>query len=190
MICYSSWMMYQAILSGIHTPLIGVSTHYLDCNNPAVLPFSFLGRLMPLLISGGDLLILRSCDLGPLGILCYYPILESLDILQLLFLLLRNPPLFSFFPGFGLCLSPSLLSCILYMTGLHCLLQTKERLLLLLVLLLYFTVLLLKHFSIMLRNVGRGRRRHNNTETRAKKLPFSFIYCWPRYHHRIFGWTQ
>ena len=170
-------MMYQAILSGTHIPLIGVSTHHLDCSDSAVLPFSFLGRLMPLLISGGDLLILRSRDLGPLSVLCYYPIPESLDILQLLFLLLRNSPLFSFFPGFGHCLSPSLLSCMLYMTGIRYLLQTKERLLLLLVLLSYFTVLLLKHFSIMLRNVGGGRRRHNNTETRAKKLPFSFMYC-------------
>jgi len=36
----------------------------------------------------------------------------------------------------------------------------KEELLLLLMLSLYFMVLLLKHFSIMLRNVGGGGERH------------------------------
>jgi len=48
----------------------------------------------------------------------------------------------------------------------------KEGLLLLLMLSLYFMVLLLKHFSIMLRNVGEDRKRHNNTETRAKNILF------------------
>jgi len=58
------------------------------------------------------------------------------------------------------------------MTGLYCLLQTKEGLLLLLVPSLHFTVLLLKHFSIMLRNVGGGGGRHNDIETRAKNFFF------------------
>jgi len=53
---------------------------------------------------------------------------------------------------------------------LHYLLQSKERLLLLLMLLLHLMVLLLEHFSVVLRNVGGSRGRHDNTETRAKKL--------------------
>ena len=39
-------------------------------------------------------------------------------------------------------------------------------------LLLYFTVLLLEHFSVVLRNVGEGRERHDNIETRAKNFFF------------------
>jgi len=58
------------------------------------------------------------------------------------------------------------------MMGLHCLLQTKEGLLLLLMLSLHFIALLLKHFSIMLRNVGGGGERHDDTETRAKNILF------------------
>jgi len=61
------------------------------------------------------------------------------------------------------------------MTGLCYLLQTKERLLLLLILSLHFMVLLLKHFSIMLRNVGGDRRRHYDTEARAKKFLSVYI---------------
>ena len=56
------------------------------------------------------------------------------------------------------------------MTGLRCLLQLKEGLLLLLMLLL-----LLEYFSIILRNIGGGRGRHNDTETRVKN--FLFYLC-------------
>jgi len=61
---------------------------------------------------------------------------------------------------------------MLYTTGLYCLLQIKEGLLLLLVLSLHFMVLLLEHFSIMLRNIGGDRKRHDDTETRAKNILF------------------
>jgi len=61
--------------------------------------------------------------------------------------------------------------------GFHCLLQLKERLLLLLMLSLHLMVLLLKHFSVVLGKVKVGRERHDNTETRAKKLSFPFMYC-------------
>jgi len=44
--------------------------------------------------------------------------------------------------------------------------------LLLLVFLLYLLLLLFKHIGIILRNVGGGRGRHNNTETRAKNFLF------------------
>ena len=43
---------------------------------------------------------------------------------------------------------------------------------LLLVLSLYFTVLLLKYFSIVLRNVGGSGGRHNDIETRVKNVLF------------------
>ena len=164
----------------MHIPLTGVSTLYLDYIILTVFFFSFLGGLMSFLISGGNLLMLRSYDLRFLsalqegGIFCYHPVLESLDVLQLLFLL-HNPLLFSFFLGFGLCLSPSLLSCMLYIMGLYCLLQTKKELLLFLMPSLHFTVLLLEYFSIMLRNVGGSRGRYYNTEARAKKFLSAYI---------------
>ena len=135
---------------------------------------------MSLLIFRGDLLMLRSRNLGSLralqesGVLHYYLILELLDILQLL-LLLHNPLLFGLFLGFGFCLSSGFLSRMLCMTDLCYLLQTKKGLLLLLMLLLHFTALLLEHFSIVLRNVRGGGGRHNDIETRAKKFPF-FVY--------------
>jgi len=97
-----------------------------------------------------------------------------LDVLQLL-LLLCNPLFFGLFLGFGLHFSPGFLSCTLCTTGLCYLLQLKERLLLLLMPLLYLTALLLEHFCIILRNIGGGRRRHDNTETRAKN--FFFHLC-------------
>ena len=59
--------------------------------------------------------MLRSHDLGSLSTLCYYLILELLNVLQLL-LLLHNSPLFGLFLGFGLCLSPGFLSCMLCTT--------------------------------------------------------------------------
>jgi len=135
---------------------------------------------MSLLISRGDLLTLRSHDLRSLkalqksGVLYYHLISESLDILQLI-LLLCNPLLFSLFLDFGLCLSPGFLSYTLYMTGLSCSLQMKEGLLLLFMLLLHFTVLLFKHFSVILRNIRGSRGRHNDTEIRAKN--FFFHLC-------------
>jgi len=61
---------------------------------------------------------------------------------------------------------------MLCMIGLHYLLQTKEELLLLLISLLHFIVLLLEHFNIVLRNVGEGRGRYNDTETRVKNFFF------------------
>ena len=176
--------MYQAILSSTHTPLTGVSTPHLYWCTPMVLlllpPFSFLGGPMPLLISGGNLLMLISYDLGSLralqesSVLHYHLVLESLYVLQLL-LLLCNSLLFGLFLGFGLCLSPGFLSHTLCIMGLHCLLQTKKGLLLLLMPLLYFIALLLKHFSIILRNVREGKRRHNDIETRAKTSFFIYI---------------
>ena len=39
--------------------------------------------------------------------------------------------------------------------------------------LLHLIVLFLKHFSVVLRNVGEGGERHNDTETRAK----NFLFC-------------
>jgi len=44
----------------------------------------------------------------------------------------------------------------------------KEGLLLLLVLSLHFMALLFEHFSVVLRNVREGRRRHDNTEEKTK----------------------
>jgi len=64
---------------------------------------------------------------------------------------------------------------MLYIMGLYCLLQTKKELLLFLMPSLHFTVLLLEHFSIMLRNVGGGRGRYYNTEARAKKFLSAYI---------------
>jgi len=40
---------------------------------------------------------------------------------------------------------------------------------------LHFTALFLEHFSIILRNVREGRRRHNDTKTREKN--FFFHLC-------------
>jgi len=145
-----------------------------------VLLFSFLGEPILLLISRGDLLMLRSYNLRSLsalqegGFFHYHLIPELLDVLKLL-LLLCNHPLFGLFLGFGLCLSLGLLSCILYMMGLHYLLQTKEGLLLLLMPSLHFTMLLLEHFSVMLRNVGGDRGRYYDTEARAKKFLFVYV---------------
>ena len=45
-----------------------------------------------------------------------------------------------------------------------------------LMLLLHLMALLLEHFSVVLEKVRVGRGRNNNTETRAKKLSFPFIY--------------
>ena len=87
-------------------------------------------------------------------------------------LLLCNPPFFSLFLGFGLRFSPGFLSHMLCTTGLHCLLQLKKGLLLLLMPLLHLIVLLLDHFSIILRNIGKSKERHDNTETRAKNFFF------------------
>jgi len=61
------------------------------------------------------------------------------------------------------------------MMGLCCLLQTKKELLLPLIALLHFMALLLKHFSVILRNAGGGRGKHNDTETRVKN--FFFHLC-------------
>jgi len=97
-----------------------------------------------------------------------------LDVLQFL-LLLYNPLFFGLFLGFGLHFSPSFLSHMLCMTDFHCLLQSKKGLLLLLMPLLYLMALLLKYFSVILRNVRGGRRRHDNIETRAKN--FFFHLC-------------
>jgi len=48
----------------------------------------------------------------------------------------------------------------------------KKRLLLLLMLSLHFLALFLKHFSVILKNVGGSKERYNNTETRAKNFFF------------------
>jgi len=61
------------------------------------------------------------------------------------------------------------------MIGLCYLLQTKKGLLFLLMPSLYFTALLLEYFSIMLRNVGGGRERHNDIKARMKKFLSVYI---------------
>jgi len=61
------------------------------------------------------------------------------------------------------------------MMGFHYLLQSKEGLLLLLMPSLHLTVLLLKHFSIVLGNIGMDGERYGNTKTRAKN--FSLHLC-------------
>jgi len=65
---------------------------------------------------------------------------------------------------------------MLCMMGFHCLLQSKEGLLLLLMPSLHLAALLLKHFSVILGNVGVGGGRHDNAKTRVKKLSFLFMY--------------
>ena len=131
---YLSWLVHQAILSSTHISLIGVSTPYLDCSGPAVLPCLFssslFGRPSSLLISRSDLLSLRSHSLGFFStlqegsVLCYHLVPESLNVLQhfLLLLLLHNPPLFSLLSYFGLHLSPGFLNHMFYIIGLYCLL--------------------------------------------------------------------
>jgi len=49
----------------------------------------------------------------------------------------------------------------------------KEELLLLLMPSLHFIILLLKHFNVVLRNIGVGGRKHNDIGTRAK----NFFFC-------------
>ena len=120
---YSPWGVYQAILSGAHTSLAGVSTLHLHYGTPTVLllllPFSFLGGPLLLLISGSDLLAFGSHDLGsfsPLqkgGILHYYFVPELLEVFHhppLPLLLLCNSLSLSFLLGLFLHFSPSLLS--------------------------------------------------------------------------------
>ena len=64
---------HQVILPGTHIPLIGVSIPHLHCGISAVflwlLPFSLLGGLLHLLISGSDFLALRSYNLGSFSLL-------------------------------------------------------------------------------------------------------------------------
>ena len=130
--------MYQTILPSIHISLIGVSTPHLNCVTSAVLLFSFFGELMLLLVSGGNLFILKSYNLRSLSalqedsVLCYYFIPELLDVLQFLslFLLLCNPPPFGFFLCFDLHLSSYFLSYVLYITDLHYLFQINQKVLL------------------------------------------------------------
>jgi len=95
-----------------------------------------------------------------------------LDVLQLLFLL-YNPLFFGLFLGFGLYFSSGFLSHILCTMGLCCLLQLKEGLLLLLMPSLHLIALLLEYFSVVLRNIGEDRRRHDNTKARVK----NFLFC-------------
>ena len=57
--------------------------------------------------------------------------------------------------------------------GLCCLLQLKEGLLLLLMPSLHLIALLLEYFSVVLRNIGEDRRRHDNTKARVK----NFLFC-------------
>jgi len=65
---------------------------------------------------------------------------------------------------------------MLCMMGFHYLFQSKEGLLLLLMPSLHLAALFLKHFSIVLGNVGVGRGRHDNAKIRVKKLSFLFMY--------------
>ena len=76
------------------------------------------------------------------------------------------------FLSLGLHFSPGFLSRTLCMTGFYCLLQSKEGSLLLLMSSLHLPALLLKHFSVILRKVRVGGKRHNDTETRVKNSFF------------------
>ena len=121
---YLPGIVHQAGLSGTHTPLIEVSTSYLN-SDISIVPcwlfsFSFLGRLAVYSFSWGYLFALRFHNLESFSalqegsIFCQHLIPELLDILQcslllLLLLLLCNSPLFSFLFHFGLYL----LSCFL-----------------------------------------------------------------------------
>ena len=180
---YSSRIVHQVILLSIHTSLTGVSTLHLDCIILMILPFSFFGGLMPLLISRGNLFMLRSYDLESLNtlqegsILCYHLIPELLDVFQLLplLLLLCNPLSFGLFLCFGLYLSPCFLSHILHMMGLYCLFQMNQEVLLLLMLLLYFLILLFKHVGIILGNIRGGEGRHDVVEEKMKLFFFVYI---------------
>ena len=127
---YSSWMMHQAILSDMHTSLIGISTPHLDYITPMVLSFGFLWGPISLFVHRDNLFTLGSYDLRSLStlqedsVLCYYLIPELLDILQcfLLLLFFCNLLPFGLFLYFGFYFSSSLLSCTFYMTDFHCLL--------------------------------------------------------------------
>ena len=59
--------MHQTILPSAHTPLTGVSTPHLYCSTSTVLLWllssSLLRGPLLLLVSGGNLLTFRSCDL-------------------------------------------------------------------------------------------------------------------------------
>ena len=57
--------------------------------------------------------------------------------------------------------------------GLYCLFQTNQEPLLLLVLLLHFLVLLFKHVSVVLGDVGGGGERHDDVEKKIK----TFLFC-------------
>jgi len=56
------------------------------------------------------------------------------------------------------------------MTGLHCLLQSNQKLLLFLMPLLHFIMLLFKYVSVMLKNVRESGRKHDVVEERVKTL--------------------
>ena len=182
--------MHQAILPGTYTPLTEVRTPHLHCSTstvlPQLLPPSLLREPLHFLVSGSDLLAFGPCDLesfSPLqqsSLFLQHLISELLEVLHcppLSLLLLCNPLPLGLFFGFGLYFSPGFLSCMLCMTGCCCLLQLKEGLLLLLMPLLHLIALLLEHFSIVLGKVKVGEGRHDNTETRVKKLSFLFMYC-------------
>ena len=128
---YLSRVVYQAILPSVHTPFTGINTFHFDTIvllvSCGLFSFSLLRRLAVYVVLWEYFFILGLCNLGSLstlqkgGILCYYLVLELLDILQFfpLFLLFYKPLPFSFFLCFGLCLSSCLLSYTLYTTSLH-----------------------------------------------------------------------
>jgi len=60
------------------------------------------------------------------------------------------------------------------MTGLYCFFQINQEVLLLLILLPHFPMLLFKHVSIMLGDVERGGRRHD--DIRKSKKTFFCLY--------------
>jgi len=131
-ILYLSWVVYQTILSSVHTFLTGINTPHLNCSVPAVLSwlfsFSLLGGPLLHLIFGGDvsnLFLFRPYDLKSLSVcqkgdvLSQNLILELLKVLYLfpLILLLCKPPFLGFLPYFGLRYLSCLLSSILNIVG-------------------------------------------------------------------------
>ena len=189
-ILYSSWVVYQAILPGIHISSTGVNTTHLNYGIPVVFswlfPFSFLRGLLPHLVfweNGGDLLVFWPCNLGNLsapqkgGVLGQYFVLELFQVFQPFpfILLLCKPPFLSFFSCLSFSHLSSFLSSSLDMMDLCCLFQLNLELLLLFMPHLYLKALLFKHFSIIIGNVGRNEERHDNTEERWKNFLFVYI---------------
>ena len=179
MINYSPWGVYQTILPGAHIPLAGLKPPILTAAPPWYFPLAFLEGHCPSLSLAVTSLYLDPTTWDPSApsnkVASFSSTLSQSHWRYSIVFFFLSSSSTTLFLGFGLHFSPSFLSRTLCTTGLHYLLQLKEGLLLLLMLSLHLTALLLKHFSIVLGNVRVGRRRHGNTEIRAKN--FSFHLC-------------